>query len=179
MERVYPDYSHWVATLPKLTKVWRTSILPEILGRWYIIVCNSSAICYCRKKKSRKKGKRTPFTAITTNVHSWNFITRVCKYQPPFLKCGTVQSVVYFQNLRKLDITSDQAKQNKEVMELKSKCICNSKPKINENMLKIASGHFFHLNCLHYKHMLNNSRTTWLCNICKLGKNPFGQWTVK
>ena len=29
------------------------------------------------------------------------------------------------------------------------------------------SGNFFHLTCLGYKKMLNNSKTTWQCNNCK------------
>lgn len=33
MERIYKDPSHWDSVLPKLTKMWRTFILPEVLGR--------------------------------------------------------------------------------------------------------------------------------------------------
>ena len=35
MERIYNDPSHWASVLPELIKMWRTCILPEVLGRWY------------------------------------------------------------------------------------------------------------------------------------------------
>lgn len=59
MERIYKDPSHWDSVLPKLTKMWRTCILPEVLGRWYTrkhdiaaplpISTPGQSICYCRK----------------------------------------------------------------------------------------------------------------------------------
>ena len=59
MERIYKDPSHWGSVLPKLTKMWRTCILPEVLGRWYTRKHNIAApppmstpgksICYCRR----------------------------------------------------------------------------------------------------------------------------------
>jgi predicted DNA-binding ArsR family transcriptional regulator len=36
VERIYKDTSHWESVLPKLTKVWRSYILPEILGREFL-----------------------------------------------------------------------------------------------------------------------------------------------
>ena len=35
MERILPDPNHWETVVPKLTKVWRTCVLPELLVRWY------------------------------------------------------------------------------------------------------------------------------------------------
>ena len=35
MERIFPDMDHWKAVVPKITKVWRICILPEIAARWY------------------------------------------------------------------------------------------------------------------------------------------------
>ena len=34
-QRIFPDDEHWNSILPKLTKFWRTCILPEVLGKWY------------------------------------------------------------------------------------------------------------------------------------------------
>ena len=47
--------------------------------------------------------------------------------------------------------------------------MCGSSPKANERLLKCHSedcknGNFFHLNCLDYKRMSNNSQTTWMCS---------------
>lgn len=59
MERTYKDPSHWDSVLPKLTKMWKTCILPEVLGSWYTRKHDIAApppmstpgqcICYCRK----------------------------------------------------------------------------------------------------------------------------------
>ena len=35
MQRIGPDIEHWKAVLPKVTKFWKTCVLPEVLGRWY------------------------------------------------------------------------------------------------------------------------------------------------
>ena len=35
MERIFPDINNWEITVLKITKVWRTCILPELLTRWY------------------------------------------------------------------------------------------------------------------------------------------------
>ena len=56
-----------------------------------------------------------------------------------------------------------------EVIKLNTICICNAKPKPNEKLLKCHTidvckgGSFFHLECLGYKRMLNNCKTTWIC----------------
>lgn len=57
MERIFPNPNHWEAIVPKVTKVWRTCILPELVARWYTRkqhlpelqpTKKSSGICYCR-----------------------------------------------------------------------------------------------------------------------------------
>ena len=30
-----PDPGHWEVVVPKITKIWRTCILPELMFRWY------------------------------------------------------------------------------------------------------------------------------------------------
>ena len=54
MERIHKDPSHWDSVHPKRTKMWRTCILPEVLGRWYtrkhdIAAPPAWSICYCRR----------------------------------------------------------------------------------------------------------------------------------
>ncbi|CAH3142607.1 unnamed protein product, partial [Porites evermanni] len=59
-----------------------------------------------------------------------------------------------------------------KALSLNSICICNSKPRPGDRLLECHSedclnGKFFHLHCLKYKRMPNNSKTTWVCNSCK------------
>ena len=62
-----------------------------------------------------------------------------------------------------------------DVMKLDAICVCHSKPRVNERLLKChgengQNGKFFHLNCLDYKRMPNNSKTTWMCRSCKVAQ---------
>ena len=57
-------------------------------------------------------------------------------------------------------------------MSLDSICICKSRPNDSEKLLQCQNescdnGKFFHLICLNYKKMPNNSQTTWVCPQCK------------
>ncbi|CAH3156978.1 unnamed protein product, partial [Pocillopora meandrina] len=55
-QRHFPDKDHWEAVLPKLTRFWRTCILPEVLGRWYtrkhdfgdVKPMEAHSVCFCR-----------------------------------------------------------------------------------------------------------------------------------
>ena len=60
-------------------------------------------------------------------------------------------------------------------MKLDAICVCHLKPKVNERLLKChgdncQNGKFFHLKCLDYKRMPNNSKTTWMCSCCKVAQ---------
>ena len=51
-------------------------------------------------------------------------------------------------------------------------CVCKSKPSESEKLLhchnkSCENGRYFHLNCLNYKRMPNNSQTTWICPSCR------------
>ncbi|EDO48872.1 predicted protein [Nematostella vectensis] len=51
-------------------------------------------------------------------------------------------------------------------------CICNEKATMTDRLIEChnvncSNGNFFHLKCLGLKRMPNNSKTTWLCNICR------------
>ena len=51
-------------------------------------------------------------------------------------------------------------------------CVCKSKPSESEKLLhchneSCENGKYFHLNCLKYKRMPNNSQTTWICPSCR------------
>ena len=57
MERIMPDPGHWEVVVPKITKMWRTCILPELTSRWYtrkqhmphVPSTDPKSICYCRQ----------------------------------------------------------------------------------------------------------------------------------
>lgn len=64
-QRILPEEQHWNFVLPKLTKFWRTCILPEVLGKWYTRKHfmaqvqtdkqpEAGGICYCRKNTDEK-----------------------------------------------------------------------------------------------------------------------------
>ena len=57
-------------------------------------------------------------------------------------------------------------------LSLDSVCICQAVPQQSDKLLEChskdcQSGKFFHLTCLGYKKMPNNSKTTWKCTNCK------------
>jgi len=58
LERILPDPHHWETVVPKVTKVWRTCVLPELVSRWYtrkqpivnvVSAKDHRGICYCNK----------------------------------------------------------------------------------------------------------------------------------
>ena len=175
-ERIYPEPHHWQVVLPKLTTFWRTCILPEILGRWYSRKCTlpdgmqhtSNGICFCRMPPDGNGIKCSnpgcPFIqfhpsclAITTPLPSTWFCPH-CRRLPQFKR--------------------SKAKQNRhspalnEALTRDSVCVCQATPHPSDRLLECHSvdcnsGKFFHLNCLGFKRMPNNSKTTWICNNCK------------
>ena len=59
-----------------------------------------------------------------------------------------------------------------KALSLNSICICQAVPQQSDKLLEChsddcQSGKFFHLTCLGYKKLLNNSKTTWKCTDCK------------
>ena len=77
---------------------------------------------------------------------------------------------------RKLPEFKPQKKKNEElpgdVLSLQSICVCNAVPDKNDKLLCCNSGHckygkYFHLSCLKYNKLPNNSKTTWICQWCK------------
>ena len=51
-------------------------------------------------------------------------------------------------------------------------CVCNGKAAMTDRLIEChnvdcSSGNFFHVKCLGFERMPNNSKTTWLCNICR------------
>ena len=61
---------------------------------------------------------------------------------------------------------------NQAAMMCSSICICNTKAAPTDRLLEChgvacEKGEFFHLSCLGFKRMPNNSKTTWQCEYCR------------
>ena len=174
-ERIYPDKDHWEEQVPKLTTFWRACVLPEILGRWYtkkptaIAKANvKDGICYC---KESLKEEPTVFCSnencpISEFHHSCILPKNISKIPKRW----------FCPHCRKLPEFKPQKKKNEElpadVLSLQSICVCNAVPDKNDKLLCCNSGHckygkYFHLSCLKYKKLPNNSKTTWICQWCK------------
>eukprot|EP00794_Sanderia_malayensis_P013276 gene13276-14645_t len=170
-ERIHPDNDHWKDQVPKLTTFWRACILPEILGRWYIKKQTSIAdreikdgICYCRENLNDK---------ATVSCSNDN-----CPVSEFHLGCVLPKNVSkapkkwYCPNCRKLSEYKVQKKEKEELpaglMSLQLICVCNAAPVQKKKLLHCNSGNciygkYFHLSCLDYKRLPNNSKTTRVC----------------
>ncbi|CAH3151454.1 unnamed protein product, partial [Porites lobata] len=170
-ERIYPDYTLWESLQPKLTTFWRICILPEILGRWYTrkchmpslvqvpVSCNDNAIWYCRKVTEEGTITCSNAKCPYMRFHLSCLRSSTCRLLPEFKRNAKTRNAV------QQDVCS-------KARSLNSICICNSKPGPGDRLLECHSedclnGKFFHLDCLKYKRMPNNSKTTWVCNNCK------------
>lgn len=178
-ERIYPDHGHMDSVLPKLTTFWRTCILPEILGRWYSRKCNVSeeipqagaGICFCRMPSDgntvKCKNCECPFV---------EFHVSCLAISTPFPKvwyCPHCCRLPQFKRSRKLKQNSSTEMMGR-ALRLDRVCNCQAVPLQSGKLLEChsedcQSGKFFHLTCIGYKKMPNNSKTTWKCTNCKKG----------
>ena len=183
-QRILPEEQHWNSVLPKLTKFWRTCILPEVLGKWYTRqhfmaqVQNDTqpepgGISYCRKNNDDK------------GVLCRNPKCPILSFHLSCLKIESIPNTWYYPHCRKLtEFKKSRTAKMKESEEKKDPsvpnpamsydfiCMSKSKPSESEELLhchneSCEDGRFFHLNCLKYKRMPNNSQTTWICPSCR------------
>lgn len=183
-QRILPDEEHWHSVLPKLTKFWRTCILPEVLGKWYTrkhFMANTQAdkppetgsICYCRMNTDEK-------TVLCCNpscaIVSFHLSCLKIESIPKTWYCPHCRTLSQFKRSRKATSHILKKKTDPDVpnlaMSLDCICMCKSKPIKSEKLLQChnescENGRFFHLNCLNYKRMPNNSQTTWVCPSCR------------
>ena len=179
MERIYPDINNWEITVLKITKVWRTCILPELLARWYTrkqhleqidqaSQGNSPCVCYCRKQTQGKTVCCSNSKCIFKEFHYE--CLRISDPLPSKWYCPNCRLLPEFQTKKCKKTSKSALSKNQDSIDatkLDAICVCHSKPKVNERLLKCRgencqNGKFFHLNCLDYKRMPNNSKTTWM-----------------
>ena len=185
MERICKDQAYWEQSLPKLSRFWRTCVLPEILGRWYTRKCdtptapgNSVDICYCRRDTGQA-------TVTCTNS--------ACHFHTFHLCCLAIMSPIpnqwYCPHCRKWPEFKKSRGNNKSTTKapptaiangaaaLDTICFCKKKAELDDKLIechndKCGSGKYFHVSCLGYKKLPNNSKTTWMCVNCRKVKKP-------
>lgn len=176
-QRHFPDKDHWEAVLPKLTRFWRTCILPEVLGRWYtrkhdfgdVKPMEAHSVCFCRT-----------VTAEDT-VSCCNANCPILKFHLSCLGICSIPKTWYCPNCRTLPefkCTKKSTQAGKkhvapsDALILDSICVCKKKPSETDKLLEChnegcKNGRFFHLACINLKRMPNTSKTTWVCPACK------------
>ena len=174
-QQILPDKGHWSSVLPKLTHFWRTCILPEVLGKWYTrnhfsqpsSLLKADNVCYCRKSTDED-------CVVCCNpdcpIVSFHLSCLKIENIPKTWYCPHCRTLSQYKRSRKATKTSSSVPH--PVMSLDSICICKSRPNDSEKLLQCQNescdnGKFFHLICLNYKKMPNNSQTTWVCPQCK------------
>ena len=125
-------------------------------------------ICFCRMPSDRNTVKcgnpQCPFVefhrscvAISTPLPKGWYCPHCCR-------------LPQFRHSRKVKDNSSEI--IGRALSLDSVCICQAVPQQSDKLLECHSedcqkGKFFHLTCLGYKKMPNNSKTTWKCTNCK------------
>lgn len=183
-QRIVPDVAHWQTVLPKLTIFWRTCVLPEVLAKWYTRKhfqsdgttnnkpLNGDGSCYCRKR------------ADETSVLCCNPECAIKSFHLSCLRIDSIPKTWYCPYCRTLpEFKRSKKKQQppkiistSAVLDLDVICTCKSKPSAGDKLLECHNvscnnGNFFHLTCLKYKRMPNNSRTTWICPGCRRSRS--------
>lgn len=182
-QQILPEEQHWNSVLPKLTKFWRTCILPEVLGKWYTTKHFmtqvqtdkepvAGGICYCRKNTDEKDvlccDPKCPIVSFHLSRVKIESIPKTCY-------CPHSRHLTEFKKSRKAKIKEPKKKEDPSVpnsaMSYDFICVCRSKSTESEKLLQChdescENGRFFHLDCLKYKRMPNNSQTTWICPSC-------------
>ena len=94
------------------------------------------------------------------------------------LYCSYCSRLPQFKQRRGYSSSAKQSAQvslNQAALQLNSICVCASKASPTDRLIECHSPEcsnrkFFHLACLGFKRMPNNSKTTWQCSACKKTK---------
>ena len=136
IERILPDTSHWEAIVPKVTKVWQTCILPEILARWYtrkqhlaeIQPANkSSGICYCRMLSHGRTIHCSNPKCLIKEFHQT--CLHLSDSVPNVWYCPNCRLLAEFQckkPRRASKASSAKCTHNDQALKLDSICVCGS-----------------------------------------------------
>ena len=131
-------------------------------------------ICYCRKNTDEKGvlccNPKCPIVSFHLSCLKIESI-------PKTWYCPHCRNLTEFKKSRKAKMKESKGKKNPSVPNPAMSymydfiCLCKSKPSESEKLLhchneSCENGRYFHLNCLKYKRMPNNSQTTWICPPC-------------
>lgn len=179
---------HWESVLPKLEIFWQICILSEILGRWCTGKCfipvrspDVDGICFCR-------GKRDENAILYNNIEC-----PYVEFQPSCLAldsvkipktwfCPPCSRLSQFKRRKNARQFAKSTTTNHAAMVCDSICICHAKPNSADKLLECRSANcksekFFHLSCLGYQRMPNNSKT-WKCAARKKGHQSAPESTI-
>ncbi|CAB4037283.1 Chromatin modification-related YNG2 [Paramuricea clavata] len=192
-----PDVAHWKTVLPKLTNVWRNCTLLEVLAKWYTRKHiqndgktegkpdgksdgrtdnkspNNDGTCYCRKSANET-------SVLCCNpecaIKSFHLLRLRINSIPKTWYCSYCRTQPQFKRSNKNAQQLPKVVSSSEAMDLDIICTCKSKPCASDTLLKwlnksCNNGKFFHLTCLKYKRMPNNSQTIWICPGCRKSSN--------
>ena len=175
-----PDPGHWEVVVPKITKMQRTCILPELMSRWYtrkqympnVPSTDPNSICYCRQLSDELALDCSNHICMIKKFHF--SCLRMSDPIPKTRYCPSCHLLPQFQT-KTAKKACDSSSYNDEAMKLKSVCIFGKKANMTDNLLKChnsdcKNGRFFHLRCLNYRRVPNNNRTTWMCRNCKVSR---------
>lgn len=144
--------------------MWRTCILPEVLGRWYTRKHNIAApspmstpgrsICYCRRPPDEMivgcENLKCPFI---------EFHSSCLEISGPLPKPWYCPSCRLLPQCKKLKRAPNKTLQNlDEALNYNSICICKAKPKAGEKLLKCHS-----TNCQNGFFFIYNASSTREC----------------
>ena len=146
--------------------------MPEILGRWYSRKCDISAeipqagagICFCRMPSDGNTVKCRNIQCPFVEFHP--SCLAISTPLPRLWYCPHCSRLPQFKRARK--VKESYSEIIAKALSLDSICICQAVPQQSDKLLEChnencQSGKFFHLTCLGYKKMPNNSKTTWKC----------------
>ena len=161
-QRILPDVNHWQSVLPKLTKFWRTCILPEVLGKWYTRKhflshdegnkpSDRDGICYCRRSITEE-------SVLCCNpkcpIRSFHLSCLKIDNIPKTWYCPNCRVLPEFKRLKKAATqqpkTGVPTRVPSPAMSLDSICICKAKPNEGDKLLQChneccQNGKLFHL----------------------------------
>ena len=136
----------------------------------------SSGLCYCRVHSQESTLHCSNPKCLIKEFH--HACLHISEPVPSVWYCPNCRLLPEFKSKkpkRAPKQSSPNCPKSEEALKLDSICVCGSSPKANERLLKCHSedcknGDVFHLHCLDYKRMPNNSQTTWMCSNCKVSQ---------
>lgn len=180
-DRIHADLEHSHTVIKKVEAFWRICILPEMLGRWYTRRCDlpktvstTKAICFCRGQLNNEviscSNPECPYVQFHKACLALNDVQIPNKWYCPH--CSKLPQFKKGTSRKKIQNKPLPSAVNSALL-CDTICVCKAKPTTADRLVECHNatcnnGNFFHLSCLGLKRMPSNSKTTWLCYICRV-----------